>query len=122
MAKAPDSATGSILEEVASELRLVFDTGNPVEFGFSAAEVWRDMRTYAAEQIHVKEYSIDRRVLYARLGRGDGSIVETIKYMLSSGERPHMFTLEGKYAICAEDRIRYDLWAIRKMLSGQYEL
>lgn len=97
-----------------------FDTGNPANYGHSAASIWARLADVASPDVHIKDAlgrSLERDV---PLGEGVAELELTFT-AFARQPRPTSFTLEGDYSDDSGPRISRDL-ARLKILIGRSTL
>lgn len=78
--------TLDLLDAVASpSLKLLFDTGNCLDYGYSGTEFLADV-VHAVEHVHLKDASwVDGQIRYVPAGTGDCDVARMIEILISGG-------------------------------------
>ncbi|MGH8897244.1 MAG: sugar phosphate isomerase/epimerase family protein [Egibacteraceae bacterium] len=93
------SATRELLEEVASpHLRLVFDVGNGLAYGYDAAPFLREVLPFV-DHVHVKDgvRAADGTVLFGLPGDGEAGLAECLR-LLDAADYRGWYSLEPHVA------------------------
>lgn len=97
-------------------LKLFFDTQNPVLWGHDSAQLVIDLKDQLCSQLHLKDGK-DGQMGNSLLGEGEAKFFETVK-AIKKLERDFVFISETDYSIDAELRAAKDIATIRQVFAS----